>query len=718
MSSPLEKTKTAGQPQKQSSNRGITLSCNHFHLIFVVLGISFVLTIFIGAILYFFILLDIPAIQSLTSYQPATTTVIYDNNNNIVSRLYRHKRTVIPLSSMPSHLPQAFIAAEDARFYEHSGVDIWSILRALLHNLKTGEKGQGGSTITQQVARSLLLTPEKTYSRKIKEAILAYRINRALTKDEILHIYLNQIYLGSGAYGVETAAQTYFDKHAIDLNLAETSLLAGLPQAPSKYSPFKHFNMAKNRQAYVLNRMAEEGYITPTAARKTFKQPLYWAPPVQYQEENNYFLQEVSKYVENKYGKDLLLTGGLRIYTTLDQNLQKNAGMSVKRGVAKWAVREKTSVTHKTVPQTALVALEAKSGYVRAMTGGIDFNKSQFNRATQARRQPGSAFKPIIYAAALAEGFTPATVIVDEPLHLQGGRPGEVWEPKNFNGKFLGPTTLRNALVHSCNIVTIKILQDIGIKRVVTLAKKLGIHSPLRDNLSLALGSSEVSPLEMTAAYAAFANGGSTIKPILVAKIIDQQGNVLEHNTPSTIEALDRRTAYQVTRLLQSVIEEGTGRSVNSLGIPAAGKTGTTDQNMDAWFIGYTPEIVTGVWVGYDQKISLGEHETGGRSAAPIWLDFMEHAKKIYPSGKFEIPDGIRIIPINNITGMPDLQDNSAVSWEAFKTDRLPWPAPEELIEPEEVAGPEILSPEPMPLSDQEENETTEDEAPPPKIEY
>lgn len=673
---PPSSRKSTRPQQKKVVKTSRTLVFNHLHLSLYLLSISLILTAAIGATLYLFIFLKIPALHSLTSYNPASTTIIYDHKNNIVSRLYRHKRTVIPFSSMPNHLPQAFIAAEDARFHQHSGVDLWSILRALIHNLKAGEKGQGGSTITQQVARALLLSPEKTYTRKIKEAILAYRINKALSKDEILHIYLNQIYLGSGAYGVEAAAQTYFDKHARELNLAEISLLAGLPQAPSRYSPFRHYKMAKKRQAYVLNRMAEEGYITPTAARKAFTQPLYWAPPIQYQDENNYFLQEVTKYVEKKYGKDLLFTGGLRIYTTLDQVLQKAAGMSVKRGVAKWAIRENNSASHQDIPQTALIALEVKTGHIRAMTGGTDYNKSQFNRAIQARRQPGSAFKPVIYAAALAEGLTPATLIIDEPLRLQGATLGEIWEPRNFSGKFHGPTTLRNGLVYSRNIVTIKLLQETGIQRVLDLARKLGIHSPLRGNLSLALGSSEVSPLELTAAYAAFANGGKAVQPVFVTRITDQQGKILEQAKLHTSEALDRQTAYQVTRLLQSVIEEGTGKNVRTLGTPAAGKTGTTDQNMDAWFIGFTPEMATGVWIGYDQKISLGENETGGRSAAPIWLDFMEQATKLYPSGKFEIPDGIKFIPINNLTGQPDSQYNANVSWEAFKADRLPWPPP------------------------------------------
>lgn len=642
------------------------------HLSIFLLAISALLTFFVAATLYLFVFLDIPDIRAIGTYKPAATTFIYDDQEQIVSRIFRENRVEVSLSSMPPLLPKAFIAAEDSRFYQHSGVDAWSILRALFHNLRTGERGQGGSTITQQVARALLLTPEKTYTRKIKEAILAFRIDKALAKDEILHIYLNEIYLGSGAYGVEAAAQVYFDKHAADLNLAEISLLAGLPQAPSRYSPFRHYKLAKNRQAYVLNRMAEEGYITPTAAKKTYKQPLLWGPSAGYAEENNYFIQHIRNYVEERYGEERLINEGLRIYTTLDQRLQKQAVMAVKRGVAKWAIRQQEDMPD-APPQAALLSIEARTGMVRAAVGGTDFSRSQFNRATQAKRQPGSAFKPIIYAAALDRGMTPATIIVDEPIRLPGAAAGEPWEPKNFTNKFHGPTTFRDALVHSRNVVTVKILQEIGVTNAIAMARNLGITSPLTKNLSLALGSSDVSVLEITAAYGVFANGGNYQAPIFIKKITDKNGEVLEEHIPAPKKVLDSRVAYQINRLLQGVIEEGTGKSVRSIGVPAAGKTGTTDQYMDAWFIGYTPELVTGVWVGYDKKISLGSHETGGQVAAPIWLDFMETAHKFYPSTDFTMPEGIVLVPIDNATGKPEAQYKNTVSWEAFRTDTLPW---------------------------------------------
>jgi len=657
---------------------------NHVQLSVLFLAVGFLLTLFIGSALYLFITLDIPDIDSLSSYKPATTTYMYDADNQPIARLAREHRTVVPLADMPVFLPQAFVAAEDARFYQHGGIDGWSIIRALLHNIRSGARGQGGSTITQQVARALLLTPEKTYTRKIKEAILAYRIDKALGKEEILHIYLNQIYLGSGAYGVEAAADIYFAKHARDLNLAEVALLAGLPQAPSRYSPFREFKLAKKRQAYVLNRMAEEEYITQEAARKAFEQQLFWGQDPNFFKENEYFIQHVKSYVENKYGSEMLLAGGLRIHTTLDQTMQKAASMAVKRGTAKWAVRQGSRPQSATLPQAALIAMDAETGAIKAMLGGTDFTKSQFNRATQARRQPGSAFKPVIFTAALEKGMTPATMIVDEFLQLRSGRSGEPWEPKNYDNTFAGPTSFRNALVHSRNIVTIKILQEIGPASAINLAKRLGVASPLEKNLSLALGSSALSPLELTRAYAPFANSGKLPEPLFVVKITDSSGKVLEESRPVLQQILDPRIAYQMTRIMQGVISEGTGRSVRSLGIPAAGKTGTTDQNVDAWFVGYTPELVASVWLGHDQNASLGSSETGGSAAAPIWLDFMQQIRSSSLSARdFPIPPGIVILPQDNATGLPGSSEGIDVSWEAFLEDNLPWtgndttPAPE-----------------------------------------
>lgn len=643
---------------------------DHTQLSLLLLAIGSGLTVLLCFTLFLYITLDLPDISSLDSYQPPQTTLIYDDRGQVVERVFRENRVVVPLSQLPELLPLAFIAAEDARFYEHGGVDGWSIIRALIHNLRSGERRQGGSTITQQVARALLLSREKTYIRKIREAILAHRIDRRLSKEEILHIYLNHIYLGSSAYGVEAAAQTYYAKSAAELNLAEISLLAGLPQAPSRYTPFRQYTLAKRRQAYVLNRMAEEGYITPTAARRAYLHPLLWAPPLTFAPENGYFLQQVKNQVEQRYGRQMLYEGGLRIHTSLNQELQRSAAMAVNQGIDTWERRRGAGGGER--PQAALITMEAKTGLVRAVSGGTDFNESQFDRAIQARRQPGSAFKPIIYAAALERGMTPADIIIDEPISLRGAGPRQVWEPRNFGNRFHGPTTLRDGLVYSRNIVTIKIMQETGITPVVDLARRLGISSPLTDNLSLALGSSELSMVELTAAYAAFANGGIRQQPVFIKSIRDRRNILLEQARPGTVRALDQRTAYQVTRLLEGVIKEGTGRGAGGLEIPVAGKTGTTDRYMDAWFIGYNPELVTGVWVGFDRMTPLGNRESGGHTAAPIWLAFMREAKKQLVGGEFPRPQGVVLMPINNAIGNQEEENGARISWEAFRIDNLP----------------------------------------------
>lgn len=635
------RTGKGARPKKTGA--GMSRPWTHLHCIGFLLFIAFLLSVFIGGTLYAFVLLDIPDIRSLESYRPHLTTRILDSQGQVVGRIFQENRLYVSQQQMPELLAKAFVAAEDARFYSHPGVDFWSILRALIHNLKAGGRSQGGSTITQQVTRSLLLTRKKLYSRKIKEAILAYRIDSLLSKNEILSIYLNEIYLGEGAYGVGAAAETYFGKQVGDLSLAETALLAGLPQAPSRYSPFENMELARKRQAYVLNRMAEEGYITPTAARRAYNAPLQLAP-----HENTadcgYFIQHVRSYLENKYGSRLVATGGLTVHTTLNRALQEAAAESIRKGSLAAGARRKQNRRRgsrdRDAPQGSLIAMELGTGRVLAMTGGTDFADSQFNRAVQARRQPGSAFKPIIYAAAFEQGFTPATVIDDAPLQLAGSTPGQIWKPRNFEGKFFGPTTLRTALIHSRNIVTIKLLQQVGIPAVIRLARKLGIHSPLTRNLTLALGAADVSLLEITAAYAALGNSGMYTEPVFITKITDSSGKVLEENKPHPRQVVTPRTAYQLTLMLEGVIEEGTGKEAKGLPVSAAGKTGTTDQFRDAWFIGYTPELAVGIWVGYDRKQTLGTGETGGQVAAPIFLDFMKTAVSYCGKASiFRVPD-------------------------------------------------------------------------------
>jgi penicillin-binding protein 1A len=624
------------------------------------------LTCGIAAVLTLFVSLQIPPIRTLADYRPPLTTLILDRKGAVVDRIFQENRYLVSLSDLPELLPKAFLAAEDARFFQHSGVDAWSVIRALVNNLSSGHRSQGGSTITQQVARALLLTPEKTYSRKVKEAVLAYRIDRAFSKEEILIIYLNQIYFGEGAYGVEAAARTYFGRSARELSLGEMAMLAGLPQAPSRYAPFKHLDLAKKRQAYVLNRMAEDGYITPTAARKAFKQTMLWGPPLARKPELQYFLQQVRNQVRNKYGADLLATGGLTIQTSLDQEMQSVAVQALHYGIAAWQARHRDDQASGS-PQAALVALEPRSGKIRALMGGVDFSASQFDRAVQARRQPGSAFKPFIYAVALEQGMTPGTILLDEPLTFPGAKAGEVWQPENYSGEYHGPTTLRDGLIFSRNVVTIKMLQQIGIKNVVALARRLGIKSPLTPTLSLALGTSEVSLLELTGAYAGFANNGMAISPLLIDSITDAQGHVMEKNLSRHTQAISPQAAFQVTNLMEKVIQEGTGRQAQGLQSAAAGKTGTTDSNIDAWFIGFTPNLVTGVWMGFDRKKSLGRLETGGLAAAPVWRYFMRQVEATMPQGNFVVPEGIVIQPMNRETGEPVDEETDNVSWEAFR---------------------------------------------------
>ena len=621
--SPTPRKKVSAASRKKAGSAKRQRPWTHVHCFFFLAGIGLALTLFICFTLYLFILLDIPNLKSVRDYKPKMTTLVLAGDHKVVKEIFAENRLVVAMEMMPDLLPKAFVAAEDARFYEHPGVDFWSIFRAFFHNVQAGARAQGGSTITQQVTRSLLLSRKKLYSRKIKEAILAYRIDSVIRKDEVLYIYLNQIYLGEGAYGVEAAARTYFNKNVGDLSLGQIALLAGLPQAPSRYSPFKDMGTAKKRQAYVLNRMAEEGYITAEDARKAFKEPLDLNTSDKTGFGGDYYVQQVSNYVSSRYGRELLTSGGLTIYTFLDPAIQRSAMISVQRGLVAFSGPRKKGNN----VQAAMVVIETGTGKVRAVVGGADFLTSQFDRATQARRQPGSAFKPIVYAAALEKGFRPDSVLLDEPLRLAGADRGKAWEPKNFDNRYHGPTTLSTGLIHSRNVVAIKLLQEVGIKSVVRLAKDLGISSELRPDLTLALGSSGISLLELTGAYSAFANRGSYTPPIFIEKIVDRHGNILEENSPGNVRVMSEKTANQMDHMLQEVIRLGSGRQARGLKTVAAGKTGTTDHNRDAWFIGYTRELLVGVWVGHDRKITLGKDASGGQVAAPIWLDFMKQAE-------------------------------------------------------------------------------------------
>jgi len=631
---------------------------------------------FVGTYLYF--TLDLPKIYSLKDYKPSIVTQVFSCNGQLIGEFYRKRRMVVPLSQIPRTLMNAFIAAEDSRFYSHPGVDFLSVIRAVLKNIEAGAIIQGGSTITQQVTRSLLLTREKSFERKIKEAILAYRIDKFLTKDQILYIYLNQIYLGSGAYGVEAAAEAYFGKHVQELNLAECALLAGLPRAPSRYSPIRHPHRAKARQLYVLNRMIAEGYISVRDAERFFQMPLNIKPK---SPENItsalYFIEYVRQYLEEKYGEDMVYKGGLRVYTTLDTTMQEAAQNAVISGLLAIEERQKYGESIESADvefplQGALICIGAKNGHIRAMVGGRDFGISQFNRAIQSKRQPGSAFKSIIYAAAIDKGYTPATIIIDSPIAYTGVEEEELWKPRNYDEEFRGPTLFRTALIQSRNVVTIKILRDIGIDYVVDYVRNMGINSHLNRDLSLALGTSEVSLLELTGAYAVFANQGARYEPMFVTMVLDRYGDILEVNRPQMEKVIGEDTAFIMTRLLEGVVREGTGWRVRALNRPTAGKTGTTNDLADAWFIGYTPSLVTGVWVGFDEMRSLGEHETGSRAASPIWLEFMRKVLKDESMEDFVLPEGVVFAKIDAKTGLLANSKSVETVLECFKEGTVP----------------------------------------------
>ncbi|MBE9542710.1 MAG: PBP1A family penicillin-binding protein [Proteobacteria bacterium] len=621
----------------------------------------------VGTYIYFSY--DLPRLTSVEDYTPKTVTQVFSENGEIIAEFFVEKRYIIPIEEMPATLIRAFISSEDARFFEHQGIDLVSISRALIKNIKSMDIVQGGSTITQQITKSLLLSPEKSYTRKIKEAILARRIENSLSKRDILSIYLNQIYLGHRSYGVEAAALTYFGKHASELNLAESALLAGLPKAPSAYSPIRHPLKAQKRQRYVLQRMLQRGYITKDQAKEAADMTLNIVPP----ENKNikvapYFTEHLRQYLENTYGTDLLYGEGLKVYTPLNLLMQKSAQRAVESGLNDFETREGSQKDESRV-QGALVAMEPRTGHVKALVGGVKFLENQFNRAIQARRQLGSAFKPIVYAAALDKDYVTTTIIIDSPLIFKIKSDMEFWEPRNYDLEFKGPITLRKALAYSRNIITIKILQDIGIDYVINYAKRLGIDSPLNRDLSLALGSSGVSLLEITRAYAVFANQGFKVEPIFITKVTDRNGTVLEENKPRLSQAISPQTSYIMTSLLKSVVEEGTGRKVKALHRPCAGKTGTTNDVRDAWFIGFTPHIIAGTWVGFDDEKPLGKHETGAVAASPIWLKFMQEVLEGTPMKTFSIPEGIIFVKIDPETGKPPSPQSQKIIFECFKEE-------------------------------------------------
>ncbi len=609
-------------------------------------------TVLIGGAAGFlmFSIWDLPEVRNLEEYRPSITSRVYSDNNKLLAEFFLENRTPVALTDVPVMLINALIAAEDARFYSHRGLDPRGIARAFARNIRARKVVEGGSTLTQQLAKVLFLTPERSYTRKLKEMALALRIEQRYTKQEILSLYLNQIYFGSGAYGVEAASQIYFGKSVKDLDIAECSLLAGLPRSPKYYSPFKAPGSALGRRAYVLNRMVEMGNITRAQADAAKRVPLPSKPTIKVSGPAPYFVEYVRQKVEERFGASILYSGGLNIYTSINDDLQKYAEQAVKEGLANIEARRRKRGVSQPL-QAALIAIEPFSGHILAMVGGRDFSESQFNRAWQALRQPGSAFKPVIYAAALEQGFGATDILDDSPLTIKVDNKKN-WTPENFTHSYQGPVTLRKALAESLNVPTVKLLEKIGVDETIQYARKFGIRSPLTRYLSLALGSSDVTLFELTSAYTVFANHGTKLGPVSILMITDSSGRVLYTNDALPVQVMRPETSYLITNLLRGVIERGTGWKARELGRPAAGKTGTTNDYRDAWFLGYTPNLVAGVWVGYDDHRSIGPKETGARVALPIWLAFMKKANVERDAEDFSVPEGLIFKQVDPKTGL------------------------------------------------------------------
>jgi len=795
---------------------------------------------------YILILRELPDLRGVADYRPAIVSVVYDRGGQPIGEFFEERRRLIPLDQVPEHVVMAFVAAEDDSFFEHKGIDYRSILRAAWVDLTAGELRQGASTITQQTVKSLLLTPERRFERKIKELVLAKRLEASFTKDEILSLYLNQIYFGSGAYGIGEAARTYFGKEAAELTVGEGALLAGLPKAPTRYSPRVDPEAAEKRRQYVLGRMLDLGVIDAAQFESARAQSpvLVEHKEIGDFEAASWFNEQVRRYLFQELPDDLILRGGLRVETTLDLELQRAATLAVREGlraldrrqgwagpvhkagqdelereiaraaeanglgeasrpaddevdmdplavlrdrepplvgivvaldketnrarvalgpgvegqvaleavawarprnsaagaaprkhiaevfrvgdVAHFALRTgakanepdpgaaapELELFQEPEVEGALVALDVGSGDVLALVGGYDFGRSQFDRAIQARRQPGSAFKPVIYAAALQHGFTAVTTIYDRPVVYSDPASGFEWRPENYGRRFLGPLPLREALARSVNNATIHLLRDIGVDPALELALRLGIRAPLERNLSLALGASPVSLLELTRAYAVFPAGGRLLPATFVRRVVDRDGNVLLENVPlvedeplpvtesgeadehapretkedtslepgesaapvDPTQRLDPVDAYLALDLVRGVVEHprGTGRRARALGRPLGGKTGTTNDQGDAWFVGFSAQIVAGTWVGFDERKLLGRGETGGRAALPIWIDFMREAHEGRRVLDFPVPEGVNFARIDRETGKLADSQNQDAYFQAFRVGEEP----------------------------------------------
>jgi penicillin-binding protein 1A len=773
--------KNREKKSKKKSNFKKVLMVSFLSIFFICLTAGFFGTAFI----YFHYSKDLPDVRKLKDHQPSTITQIYSDKDEKIAEFYIEKRIIVSLENIPLGLKQATLAVEDSNFYYHFGIDPKAIFRAFITNLKAGYVVEGGSTITQQLTKTIFLSREKTLPRKIKEAILAVRLELVFSKDEILEMYLNQIYYGHGTYGVEAAARTYFGKRVNDLTIAECAMIASLPKAPNNYSPYRNPKKARKRRNHVIRRMADVSFITRAQAKASLQEDFHLGQVQEMLNKAPYFVEHVRRILEKRFGSSKLYRAGLKVYTTLNMDMQESAQRAIKENLQNadkrygyrgslgtvdlsrgeisvqnamlkqnnfsekkgieigsivngtvmsvgetqawiiigaedgyldikdmnWARKPNskidgrwTKIRHPNEAITAgdmirvkildrkqdgsgwslaleqepeveaaLISLDPLTGHVKAMVGGYNFYKSQFNRAVQAIRQPGSAFKPIIYAAAVNEGFSPSSIIIDSPIIFKEKEDiFDKWKPVNFEQKFYGPTSLREALAHSRNVVTVKLMQKIGIKSSIHLARSLGISSNLEENLSIALGSSGMTLFELTSAYSAFANMGTLIKPAAIRNIKSRNGELLFTSVPESTQPIGPGTAHIITSLMQSVIKNGTATKVKALKRPVAGKTGTTNNYVDAWFMGYTPELVTGVWVGKDKDEPLGKNETGSRTAIPIWLQFMQEALANRPKINFPITTDIQFLKVQPESGEPAKFGDTDSKFELFSQNFLP----------------------------------------------
>lgn len=768
------------------------------------LGVAAMTSVVVGVMALFIIIrhysADLPSTDQLANYNPPVVTRLYATDGKLLAEYAKEKRFFVPLTSIPTLVQQAFLSAEDQNFYNHKGVDVYGIGRAVYENVLnygTGRSPVGGSTITQQVVKNFLLTSEKSLERKVKEAILAYRISNIYSKEKVLELYLNEIYLGQGTYGVAAAALNYFNKSLDELNTEEVALLAAMPKAPANYDPKRNYDAALNRRNYVISRMRDDGYINEAEAARATATPITLNARSQAETAHaDYFAEEVRRRLATMYGSDVLYKGGLFVKTTVDPELQKHAdnalryalrlydrrhgfrgpvgqittgdgwqeelksfpdtthvplfneerlavvltlgaeariGLSngkkavvpanemawAKRYVGRRVVDGKTQtiagvlregdvliveplakdekqfrVTQVPEVNGAMVVLDPHTGRVLALSGGYAYGgPDQFNRATQAKRQPGSAFKPFVYLTALENGFNPTSVVVDGPIELSQGEGLPMWRPKNYEGKFLGPTTLRRGLEKSRNTMTVRLAVMLGIKRIQRMAVRFGIYeADTRPDLSMVLGAKETTLLKLANAYAMFVNGGRKVEASLIERIDDRNGttifrrdardcieckvnsNVEGATTPPTIaddrdQILDPRVAYQLVSILEGVVQRGTATAARVVGKPMGGKTGTTNESRDTWFMGFTPDLIIGTYIGYDTPRSMGAKETGGRVALPAFIHFAQNALKDKPATPFRMPPGIQLVPVNAVTGQPlyyGEETGGAVLKEAF----------------------------------------------------